>query len=159
MDKVTTIQISQGFEAIIDVEDYERVNKYKWYRHKRPKTNYVSRAIGDTKKDTRKIITLHRFILNITDSNIHIDHINGNGLDNRKENLRLCNMKQNLANATWNFKNKTSKYTGVYKKKEKFVAEYGRKYIGTFTTEEEAAEAYNKVKLEKTGEFAKLNLL
>lgn len=85
-----------------------------------------------------------------------VDHINMNGLDNRRENLRLATHQQNLANRTMTKQNKTG-YKGVSKKKNRFVAQIhinGRnKTIGYFKTPEEAHEAYCKKAKEIYGEF------
>jgi hypothetical protein len=109
---------------------------------------------------------MHRLLVEVNLGQ-EVDHINGNGLDNRKENLRVCTKSQNLGNQK---KTKlyggvatSSKYKGVSwdKRVQKWVAKIGingkRVYLGLFEDEEKAAEAYNKAALEYFGEFALLN--
>jgi hypothetical protein len=93
---------------------------------------------------------------------MQVDHINGNTLDNRKENLRICTQNQNGKNRLLN-KNNVSGYKGVtYKKANKLwcaqiVVNYHKMYLGLFTTAEAAALAYNEAAKKYHGEFAKLN--
>lgn len=96
--------------------------------------------------------------------NEQVDHINGDGLDNRKSNLRICNGSQNRCNKG-KPKNNTSGYKGVtwHTPNKKWVAQIAvngkHSYIGSFKTKEEAAKAYNKKAKELHGEFARLNNL
>ena len=144
----------KGFEVIVDDEDYERVSKYYWTLAKRGKHYYAkNHSIG----------YLHRLILNPPRTKL-IDHINCNGLDNRKENLRLCNHSQNKCNRERNFQNKSG-YKGVYRSDTKEVKWNARisfgniksKHIGIFKTKKEAALAYNEAAKRYHGEYAKLN--
>lgn len=109
---------------------------------------------------------MHRDVLGISEISGRItqtDHINGDKLDNRKENLRRCSPAQNQGNRWKSKQAKTSKYKGVYfcSKLRKFVA-YGRegkknKRLGTFQSEEDAALAYDRWAIGYFGEFARLN--
>lgn len=118
--------------ALIDIEDVEKCKEIKWYHRKNGKQEYVY----GTSLDGEKII-LHRFILN-TKINDIVDHINHNGLDNRKINLRICLHKENIRN-----QNK-EKIIGVNydKKRNKWVAQitkdYKNYFLGRFDTFEEA---------------------
>jgi hypothetical protein len=163
-DKVY-INISQGQVAIIDLEDLERVDKEytgSWYAgyDKKPKTFYVfgKLNIGNGK---RKTISLHRFIMEATDSRIQVDHKNHNGLDNTRENLRLCTRQENQQNR--NSRTGTSNYKGLYwnKRASKWHAQIRFSgyliNIGYFTNETDAAKAYDRKALELFGEFAYLN--
>lgn len=95
---------------------------------------------------------------------VEVDHINGNPLDNRRHNLRLCDRSENLAN-THKRPGGTSRFKGVSwcNRDKKWVAHIevrGRqKNIGGFRSEEEAAAAYNRAATEAWGEFAKVNNL
>lgn len=93
------------FTVIIDAEDIEKIQKYKWYINipQNAKTYYVA---------SDKIGKLHRFVMDVADRNDIIDHINHNGLDNRKSNLRIVDTSTNKKNGTI-FKNNTSGYTGI----------------------------------------------
>lgn len=111
---------------------------------------------------TRRWERLHRLILEAP-SWAFVDHKNGNGLDNRRDNLRLCHHKQNMANQRGT-ETGTSKYRGVsqYRDGVRWVAQikvnYCNKHIGVYLTEEEAAQAYDKAAREAYGEFARVNL-
>lgn len=107
-------------------------------------------------------LLMHRFIMGcVKGDNKIIDHINGNGLDNRKENLRICTSSQNGMNQNIWKKKKTSKYKGVnllngrWRSGIKFK---GKKInLGTFGTEKEAALIYDRKAKELFGPFAKTN--
>ncbi|MHC4440631.1 MAG: HNH endonuclease, partial [Planctomycetota bacterium] len=101
------IPLTQGKYAIVDTDDFERLNKYKWYAVKDSKNFYAYR----NKRVGKKYISLgmHRQILH-PPGNLFVDHINHNGLDNRKANLRLATCAQNTYNRRQFRKDKTSKY-------------------------------------------------
>ena len=109
-----------------------------------------------------KLGLLHRYIMNYTGDN-YIDHINGNKLDNRKNNLRIVTPKQNAQNIS-SQKNSTSKYIGVYysKQNKKYMSRIHVNnktlYVGSFQSEEDAAKARDEATLEYYGEYGKLNL-
>ena len=159
------IKLTQGKFALVDDEDFERVSQYKWLAHKNNLSDniwYAARNIT-VSKNKRKRIYLHRYIMNVSEIRTpYVDHVNHNGLDNRKENLRLCSMSQNQANRATAI-DSLSGYKGVsYQKRDKiFVAsivcnkEYY--YLGCFKAADEAALAYNKKAIELHGEFAYLN--
>jgi hypothetical protein len=106
---------------------------------------------------------MHRFIINAPDG-IDVDHKNANGLDNRKQNIRLCTVSQNLRNRR-KFNNRTSKYLGVCwdKSKGKWMAyikiNCQHKFIGYYNNEEEAAIARDIYTINQFDNFSKLNLL
>ena len=94
------IPLTQGKVAIVDDKDYEYLNQWKWYAHKKGNTYYARRSINyklNGKKKTRTI-QMHNIVLSKTDVSKEIDHKNHNGLDNRLSNLRICTHAQNLAN-------------------------------------------------------------
>ncbi|MBA7691068.1 hypothetical protein ES703_99606 [subsurface metagenome] len=149
------IPLTQGKFAIVDAEDYDRLNQYKWYASKCKNTFYACRVEGGT------TIRMHREIMRAPKGLI-CDHIDHNGLHNRKGNLRLCTNAQNSYNqqacATG-----TSKYKGVcwHKCRSKWSARIrcdGKFYnLGDFDNEMEAAMAYDNKAAELFGEFAWLN--
>jgi hypothetical protein len=138
--------------AIIDGNSFEKIKSYRW-RLSKAGNGYAVASHGT------KQISMHRVILNPSQK-IHIDHINGDGLDNRIENLRLCTHGQNMSNRKLH-KNNTSGYKGVNWESEKWRATIyrnGKKIsLGCFDDILDAAKAYNKAALKYYGEFAKLN--
>lgn len=150
------ISLNKGLFAIVDDEDFESLSKFKWRSNHNRRNIYVQRA-SPTKPKT---VMMHRQVLGITDGKITIDHINGNGLDNRKENLRIATGSQNAGNSRMRI-GTFGKYKGVHFFNEKWVARIGhqnkRYYLGRFETREAAALACNKKYTELFGEFAKLN--
>jgi hypothetical protein len=119
---------------------------------------YHTKRISKTKTITTKF---HRELLDLTDKNLVCDHVNGDGLDNRLENLRKCTVQENSQNRRKTYG--SSKYLGVtyHKPSKKWYAqiETNKKcfFLGSYSTQEEAARAYNKKALELFGTFAKLN--
>jgi len=107
---------------------------------------------------------MHRIIMCIDDRNILIDHIDRNGLNNQRSNLRLANYSTNQANKK-RLDNKKSKYKGVYfekstKKWKSGVMKDGKNFhLGYFKTQEAAAAAYNIKAKELFGEFAYMNII
>ncbi len=152
---MTTIPLSNGngLVAIVDDEDFERVSRNTW---RLTRTGYVSTFFSKKHK------LLHRTIMEITDRSIKIDHINGNKLDNRKENLRQATTSQNAWNAGVT-KKSSSGYRGAYLCKatnhwrSDLMVNGKRMSLGNYATAEEAAKARDKKALELQGEFARLN--
>jgi hypothetical protein len=152
------IPLTQGKEAIVDDEDFEYLNQWKWRYSGGRRPGYA--ITGESFKKGGRF-RMHRLIVNAP-SNIDVDHINGNRLDNRRENLRFCNQSQNLANSKLQVNN-TSGYKGVCwnKRIKKWHSQVGsrknRKNLGEFNTAEEAAKAHDEAAKKLYGEFAKLN--
>jgi hypothetical protein len=156
------IQLTQGKVALVDDEDFDYLNQWKWYAKKCSKNGifYAVRCITINNKNFA--IYMHRFILNNNDSKMHTDHRNGTTLDNRKENIRICTASQNSINKKINSRNKSG-YKGISfcNRSKRFVAEIclngKRYYLGQFIDRKEAAKAYNIGAIKFHGEFAKLN--
>ncbi|MCX5633335.1 MAG: AP2 domain-containing protein [Phycisphaerae bacterium] len=152
------IRLTQGKYAIVDVEDFEKLNKDKWYLFENKNKNnfYAVRTEG------RRNIFMHRRIMNAPQGAI-VDHINRNGLDNRRTNLRIVNNMQNCWNSERGFYNGASKYKGVRldKRTGKWYARIrhnGKEInLGSFDTEIEAAIAYDNAAKALCGQFAVLN--
>ena len=153
------IKLSNGAIAIVDDEDYESLSLHKWHPSKDRDLCYAIRASFSGGK--RKTERMHRVIMGATDNETHVDHKNQNGLDNRKENLRLCTISQNRSNSRPN-KNSSSQYKGVTKDHpNKWLAQitvnYKNHNLGRFKIEKDAALAYDKAAYKYFKEFAYLN--
>lgn len=159
-DKMKEIKLTKGAVAIVDNEDYEKLKNYSWYLSD---TGYASTTTWDkvSKKSIHK--KMHRMIIG-AESGMDVDHINGNRLDNRKSNLRVCTRAENLKNSSIRSDN-SSGYKGVsffkpIKKWRAYIGVNGKHIpLGYFDDPIEAAKAYNKAALELHGEFAKLNII
>ena len=142
------IKIGNGDQyAIIDADDSAAVSAYRWeYRN-----GYAMRRAR--KNGTRQTVSMHRLIAGAESGQL-IDHINRNPLDNRKANLRIATPSQNNAN-----QDTSRKYKGAYKnaKGTTWSAKLCGKHLGNFSTELDAAKAYDAAAIQKYGEFAKLN--
>lgn len=163
------ISLSQGKTAIVDTEDYEWLVERKWSLHHTSNRRNFYAITPDCFAVPQKNLFMHREILlryGHELGKLQVDHINGNGLDNRKCNLRLVTQAQNCMNMRARSNDqKTSIYKGVrfHKTSKRWEAyircQYKRIHIGSFKTESEAAIAYNWKALELFGEFARFNVL
>lgn len=150
------IPLTKGYVAIVDDADFDFLSQWKWHVNVGPKHVYAMRN-SKPENGKRHHIIMHR-VLCPADSSFDIDHINGNSLDNRRENLRVATRTQNMWNRSPNAKGK-SKYKGVmwHKQHQKWLAAIQvnkkRYHIGLFLDEEEAGRAYAKRAAELFGEF------
>lgn len=144
-----------GLVAKVDDDDYEWLKNYNWIAVKRNHTHYA------IVKSNKKQIQMHRVVLGINLPTVFADHIDGNGLNNQKSNLRKATKFQNSCNKKPSTK-KISKYKGVYKNKNAWVAKCNAgniKYSKTFDSEIKAALQYNEWAKKLHGEFANLNVI
>lgn len=159
-----SISLTQGKFALVDDEDFEWLNQWKWYAvwTKQTRSFYAYRkdnSSGDWYN--RRNLAMHSQILN-TPKGMKGDHKNHDTLDNRRENLRNCTNTQNLMNKS-KHKNSTSLFKGVSwnSRARKWIAQIqpnGKKImLGKFLVEEEAAHVYDEAAKEHFGEFAVLN--
>lgn len=149
------IVLTKGQYAIVDDEDFEYLNQWKWFASKDHNTFYANRRHGKT------IMQMHRLLMKPKKYEV-VDHINRNGLDNRRINLRICSSKENIRSAP-KHKKKTSQFKGVHLPSGRNKWRVGirvdgkRKFVGTFFSEIDAAKAYNNAAKKYFGRFAFLN--
>lgn len=153
------IKLTQGQVALVDDEDYEYLNQWKWCANRSIGGYYAVRTDKQKADQKRETICMHRLILNAP-KGLQVDHINHNTLDNTKQNLRICTNSQNQMNRSPCGK---SKYLGVtyYRNntclRASIKANNKSIHLGYFKTEEEAAHAYDEAAKKYFGEFANLN--
>jgi HNH endonuclease len=159
------ITLKQGSITLVDDEDFEMVSKFKWSEtekgHRR--TTYARGQVFKAGTSGMYTTSMHRFVLGLERGDgLIVDHINGNGLDNRKCNLRICTLGQNAQNVSLRRNNKTG-YTGVRFREERgvWVSEirFNRKAekLAYTRCKHLAALKYNKKAIEYFGEYAKIN--
>lgn len=147
-----TIPLTKGLSALVDDSDFEWLNQWKWHASRKRSKTY---ACNNQKQ------TMHRVLLSAPQE-LTVDHINSDSLDNRRKNLRLATMAQNLVNRGMN-KNNTSGYKGVTWAKEKCKwkaqLKVSRKnlFLGYYVDRKEAARAYDQAIQQHFGEFAQTN--
>jgi len=155
------IILTQGKVAIVDDEDFEYLNQFRWFASKKVNNTFYARTNHIT-NGKWKSVYLHRFILNITDKKQFVDHVNRDALDNRKINLRICTNSQNQMNRSYTVKNLTG-YKGVQhdirinKYRATITFKQKRIWLGHYIDPIDAARAYNAAALKYHGEFANLN--
>lgn len=156
------IELTKGQVALVDDLDYIILSAWKWVASKNGNTFYALRHFMEGGKKHK--IYMHRYLMGETDKKVFIDHRDRNGLNNQRDNLRVCTKAQNYANRN-KAKNCSSKYVGVswHKKSGKWAVmlckDYKPIYIGLFTSEEAAAKAYNEAAIRIHGEFATTNII
>lgn len=155
------IQLTQGKVALVDDADFEYLNQWKWFADKA--TNNKFYAVRKSIRINGKGINqkMHRIIFG-NNLESHIDHINGDTLDNRRINLRICTHQQNMFNKPISKANKSG-YKGVSfigsNKMYRAAICINKKtiHIGNFYYAKQAAKAYNEAAIKYHGEFANLN--
>lgn len=160
-ENTKTISLTQGHVALVDADDYETLVKLKWYASTNKNGNTY--AMRDIVVDgIKKHFRMHRVVVNAPPE-LFVDHINHDGLDNRRANLRLCTKSENMKNRSGACRGASSAYLGVAWKKDVNLWQAGIRYngkrhaLGTFKDEIEAALAYDAAARQYHGPFANPN--
>lgn len=151
------IELTQGKVALVDDSDYELLSQWKWHAVKDKDAFYARHSVKG-----KKGIRMHRMIMDFPNIGM-IDHKDGDGLNNQRDNLRVCTNTQNLRNMKPR-KNTSSKYKGVsyYSRDDNWIGRIGVKnksrHLGYFESELEAAIIYNITARRYFGEYARVNI-
>lgn len=154
------IALTRGFETIVDEDDFGILSSFKWYAHSQ-KGGFRAARAGPVVNGKLTIIQMHRFIMN-PGSDMVVDHINHDPLDNRRANLRVCTRGENNRNTSSQI-GKSSNYLGVgwhgstSKWRARIKIDGKDIHLGTFGCERQAALRYNDAALSHFGQFASLN--
>ena len=154
------IPLTRGKVALVDDDDFEELNQYKWYVHN--EHGYFYAARGMLVEGKVKTIRMHRQIMNAFDA-ILIDHKDGNGLNNQRYNIRVCTYAENAYNQK--IKKHSSIFKGVgwreVRKRWRASIRFNDKLkeLGLFKSEIDAALVYDNKARELFGEFAKTNFI
>ena len=156
------IPLTQGKFALADDKDFDRVNQFKWYVEKQH-TGQRDRWYATRHLNKKRKVSMARFIMNCP-MGLQVDHINGETLNNKKSNLRICTQAQNVRNSKKKcIETATSKFKGVvWNKNAKhfrvMIVYQGKSiHLGYFKDEAVAAKKYNEFAQKYFGEFAYLN--
>lgn len=146
------IPLTRGLVALVDDEDAEWLGQWRWRVNQRRRNLFYAVTTIDGRE-----AKMHRLLLR-PQQGLFVDHIDGNGLNNRRSNLRIASCAQNLWNAGKSARNTTG-FKGVSRKKEKYSAKIrvARKlyHLGTFDTPQDAHAAYCAAARKHFGEFAR----
>ena len=164
------LELTRGYVAVVDDEDYERLGEYRWHAVPCKRKVYAARCRRVAEGAGPQRVMLHYATLGLKNplgGGRIIDHVNGDGLDCRKGNLRVCTYSENGANRPALSKRQASQYKGVTYVRARQYRRAGwvatirhqgeRRYLGFFTDEHSAVKAYNVAAYRLFGRFAYLN--
>lgn len=158
-----SIPLTKNVSAIVDAEDFDWLNQWTWTAFDGRRGKYYAARYKKVAGVSR-CIYMHRLIMK-EPAGLLVDHANGNTLDNRRQNLRVCSKRQNQRNMCKPRHGKSSRFKGVTwdKNKRKWMAKIKllgtTRTLGRFHDEKEAAIAYNVAATKYFGEFARLNVI
>lgn len=141
-----SLPLNKGYSVLVDRKDLTWIKGFQWYVHDTGRNLYVRTSFP------RKLY-MHEIL-----AGLHADHINGNTLDNRRQNLRKATKRENAANSKKR-EGTTSPYKGVHwdTRRRCWIVQVGGRYIGGYESAEVAAGVYDAEALKEFGEFARLN--
>lgn len=148
------VQLTRGLKAVVDDEDFEKVTKYKWWAHKGRHCWYARRSYKLAGKKKKQY--LHRFLLSVTSGSV-VDHIDGNGLNNIRRNIRVCTTQQNARNRHRSLSG--TPFRGVSYRKDRgtwqayITLDYKKVSLGTFAKVEDAIRIREEAAITYFGEF------
>lgn len=152
-----TLPLSRGMVAIVDDADFESVSQFKWYAFKSRRVFYAARNVKRA-DGSKGIQFMHNFLIPSAEQ---VDHCDGDGLNNRRFNIRPCTHQQNRMGRQRKAAGKTSRYRGVRLHEGRWQAriQIDRRQItlGRFPDERDAALAYDRAARELFGDFAAPN--
>jgi hypothetical protein len=163
-DGIAYIELTQGYVTQVDLDDLPLLRSHCWYAHvsrRRDGTVFKVYARASTTGEDGKfrVLPLHRAIMD-TQTGLEVDHRDGDGLNNRRDNLRICTGFDNSKNRNMHCRN-TCGFKGVSKVKGKWKAKIALRgksiYLGYYATPEDAALAYDIAAKAHFGDFARTN--
>lgn len=175
LTRMKKIPLTEGEFAIVDDCDFAKLSVLKWMVQSGKRKKYARRSYtcGERKVDGKlkqRVAWMHRVVMDCPEGLV-VDHINGNGLDNRRKNLRIVTPSQNGLNKVASSNNKSG-YKGVYRTGKRYKTKWfaliyipvkgklpNKVYLGYFSRKSDAAKAYNEAAKMYHGEFAKLNVI
>lgn len=153
------IPLSRGLFATVDDADFEWLSQWKWSASRQGKKDCANPKFRAFRMEwleggKQRGVLMHRAIMSPNEGEV-VDHLNGNPLDNRRINLRVCTQAENALNRVGNHKKTASTHKGVHWHKggQKWMASFRGKYLGLFQTERAAAKAYNAAAIAHGGEI------
>lgn len=146
------IVLTRGRMSLVDASDFNLLTRHCW--HFVPMAGSSENGYACRSERGHKI-RMHRQILGLTNGQ-RVDHIDGNGLNNTRANLRIATQTENMRNRP-KFRARTSRYKGVSRHGNAWLVHVQGKHVGRFKSELDAARAYDRAALAAYGEFARLN--